>query len=133
MTNRREQNQGMKWIRLEKRLAIYLRDGLACVWCGVTVEDDRLTLDHLRPYSKGGTHEACNLVTSCARCNSSRGTRSVAAFARAVAGYLNRGVTAEAILGRVRLAQRRVIDVKAAKALIALRGGFVAATRGGER
>lgn len=26
--------QGMNWIRQDKRLAIYLRDGLACVWCG---------------------------------------------------------------------------------------------------
>jgi len=127
--DRREQNQGMNWIRPEKRLAIYLRDGLACVWCGATVEDDRLTLDHLKPYSKGGSHEASNLVTCCGRCNSSRGNRAVATFARAVATYLNHGVKAEDVLRHVRATSKRVIDVKAAKALIAARGGFSAVLR----
>ena len=31
---------GSKWIRPEKRMAIYLRDGLACVYCGEGVEHD---------------------------------------------------------------------------------------------
>ena len=31
--------QGMNWIRQDKRLAIYLRDGLACAWCGNGVEN----------------------------------------------------------------------------------------------
>ena len=127
---RREQNQGMNWIRPEKRLAIYLRDGLACVWCGATIEDGViLTLDHLKPYSKGGSHEASNLVTCCGRCNSSRGTRAVAAFARAVASYLNHGVKAADVLRHVRATSKRVIDVKAAKAMIAKRGGFSAVLR----
>ena len=30
---------GSKWIRPDKRLAIYLRDGLACAWCGHALED----------------------------------------------------------------------------------------------
>jgi 5-methylcytosine-specific restriction endonuclease McrA len=32
-TSRYEKRQGMNWIRPEKRLAIYLRDGLACCYC----------------------------------------------------------------------------------------------------
>lgn len=121
--------QGMRWIRHEKRLAIYLRDGMACAWCGAGVEEDgvRLTLDHLRPYAKGGSHEATNLVTCCGTCNSSRGTRSVPAFARAVAQYVNHGATPEAILRHVERCRRRVLDVPAAKALIASRGSFAAA------
>ncbi|KKK72946.1 hypothetical protein LCGC14_2898780, partial [marine sediment metagenome] len=39
IASRKEKNQGMNWIRPEKRLAIYLRDGLACCYCGATVED----------------------------------------------------------------------------------------------
>lgn len=41
---------GGKWIRVERRLGIYLRDGLACVWCGASVEQDgvQLSLDHLK-------------------------------------------------------------------------------------
>lgn len=62
--------QGHNWIRPEKRLAIYRRDGLACVYCrrsGLA-----LTLDHLTPRSQGGTNDATNLVTACVRCNSRR-------------------------------------------------------------
>src|SRR5579864_3755109 len=102
--DRKTTNQGMNWIRQEKRLAIYLRDGLACAWCGDTIENGaRLTLDHLTPYSKGGSNQPANLVTSCSRCNSSRGTRSVKAFAVAVAAYLNHGTKAAAIFAHVTL------------------------------
>ena len=60
--------QGMNWIRKEKRLAIYLRDGLACCFCGEGVEDGaKLTLDHLTPHSHGGTNGAENLATACHR------------------------------------------------------------------
>jgi len=119
--------QGQNWVRPERRLAINLRDGLACVWCSATLEDDVLTLDHLRPRSKGGDNTSANLVTACRRCNSSRGNRTQASFARAVAGYLNGGATPEAILAHVGRCRRRALDVPAARALIALRGGFSAA------
>ena len=53
------QYQGANWVRREKRLALYLRDGLACVYCGEGVEDGVvLTLDHLVPHSHGGSREA---------------------------------------------------------------------------
>lgn len=122
--------QGMKWIRTAKRLAIYLRDGLACAWCGATIEDGTiLTLDHLTPQSKGGSNHERNLVTCCKRCNDSRGNRSVNRFAGVVAAYLNHGVTPADILVHVQLTRRGKLDIKAAKDLIARRGGFVAACR----
>ena len=117
----RKAGQGSKWIRRERRLAIYMRDGLACVWCGVGIED-QATLDHCKVNVNGGTNDTSNLVTSCARCNSSRGARSLAEFARAVALYLNHGVSADDILAHVNNCRRRKIDVPAAKALIARRG-----------
>lgn len=127
------QGQGMNWIRKEKRLAIYLRDGLACVWCGEGVEDGaKLTLDHLTPHSKGGSHDPKNLITCCHVCNSSRGNRSVKRFAVVVAQYLNHGIRAEMILGRVKSTVRVKLDVLAAKELIARRGGFTAAVAGGK-
>jgi hypothetical protein len=133
VVDRKERNQGMNWIRQEKRLAIYLRDGLACAWCGAVIEDGAiLTLDHLKPHSKGGANHEGNLVTSCARCNSSRGNRSVKAFATVVAAYLNHGVTPKAILGHVATTTKRKLDVASAKELIARRGGFVAACKGGK-
>jgi 5-methylcytosine-specific restriction endonuclease McrA len=120
----------MNWIRPAKRLAIYLRDGMACVWCGAGVEDEvKLTLDHLKPYSKGGSNDATNLVTCCHRCNSSRGSRGVMPFARAVASYLNHGADPNAIHAHVQKTRMRVLDVVAANELIARRGGFVAAVQ----
>jgi hypothetical protein len=113
-------------------LAIYLRDGLACVWCGTPIEDGViLTLDHLKPQSKGGSNHEGNLVTCCKRCNDSRGNRSTKTFAGVVAAYLDHGVKPNAILAHVAKTTKRTIDVVAAKALIARRGGFVAACRGG--
>jgi hypothetical protein len=126
--------QGMNWIRPVKRLAIYLRDGLACVYCGDSIEDGVvLTLDHVVCRAHGGSNHETNLVTSCLRCNSSRGKRSVKAFAKAVAAYLNHGVDAAAIVLHVHMARRQALDVKAAETLMTRRGGFTAALRSATR
>jgi len=122
---RAKRTQGSKWIRREKRLAIYLRDGLACCYCGASIEGGaQLSLDHLQAYSHGGSNEATNLVTCCSRCNSARGNRPVAAFARACAEYLN--VEAGEITKHINNARRRQLDIGAAKELIALRGSYSA-------
>lgn len=127
------QGQGMNWIRPAKRLAIYLRDGLACCYCGATVEDGvKLTLDHLRPYSSGGSNKETNLVTCCHRCNSARGQRSWKAFAESVAEYLDQGATMEDIMAHIQRTRKRALDVRAAQELIDRRGSFSAALRGKE-
>lgn len=121
--------QGMNWIRPAKRLAIYMRDGLACCYCGEGVEEGAvLTLDHFKPYSKGGSNHESNLFTACRRCNSSRGTRSVAGFCKTVVAYIG-GRKADDVLTFIMNTRRRTLDVTAAKALIAARGGFTAAVR----
>jgi purine nucleoside permease len=128
--NRNRDNQGMNWIRPVKRLAIYMRDGMACAWCDATIEDGAtLTLDHLVPQSKGGTNHERNLVTCCHRCNSSRGHRTVRAFASAVASYLNHGVKPSSILAHIQETKKRKLDIAAAKALMERRGGFVSACK----
>lgn len=120
--------QGSNWCRRTTRLAIYLRDGMACAYCGATVEDGALlTLDHLTPHSHGGSNAPSNLVTCCLRCNSSRGNRSVRAFCRAVAEYLNHGVKAATIDKHVRACARRVLPRAEARDLIARRGSYTAA------
>lgn len=124
--NRKERNQGMNWISQVKRLAIYLRDGLACAYCGASVEEGaKLTLDHIKPHSKGGTNEHTNLVTCCHKCNSSRGNRSVAGFASGVAEYTQEDT--KAIIARVRAFPKRVLPLAEAKELIARRGSCKAA------
>lgn len=132
MTQRKpRRTQGMNWIRPEKRLAIYLRDGLACAYCGEGIEDGtKLTLDHIRPYASGGSNSETNLVTACLHCNSSRGKRSCRIFISAVARYINHGATTEQITAHITTTRRRRLDLAAAKELISRRGGFVAALEG---
>lgn len=115
--------QGMNWIRQEKRLAIYLRDGCACAYCGDTTENGAsLTLDHLKPVSKGGTNHETNLVTACLRCNSSRGNRPLATFIKAVASYVNHGIRAEEIARHIRNCSARSLPKEEARELITRRG-----------
>jgi 5-methylcytosine-specific restriction endonuclease McrA len=53
---------------------IFERDGHQCRYCGDT-ED--LTLDHVRPKSRGGQHVSSNLVTACRDCNRSKASNPV--------------------------------------------------------
>ncbi len=129
--NPNKRNQGMNWITPKKRLAIYLRDGLACVYCGASVETGtKLSLDHLVPSSKGGSNGQTNLITCCSHCNSSRGSRPWRKFAAAVAAYINHGATPEAIVNDILKTVRRKLPLAQASELIAQRGGFAAALKG---
>ena len=124
------QGQGRRWIRDEKRLAIMLRDGMCCSYCGVGVENEVvMTLDHLTPHSQGGTNDATNLTMACRRCNSARGNRGWREFAHAVADYINHGVTAAQIIAHIETSVQRPLDLSAAKELISRRGTFTAALR----
>jgi len=117
---------GAKWIRRERRLAIYMRDGLACVWCGSSLEDEGVTLslDHIVPVSQGGKNISRNLVTSCRKCNSVRGDRSLHDFASAVAYYLNRGVAAQSIIAYVLDCANRPVDLRVAQHIISKRASW---------
>jgi len=81
----RSQHQATgQWIRADKRLAIYLRDGFHCLYClrdlhGADPSD--ITLDHLVCQADGGSNDEANLVTSCRHCNCSRGDQPVSRFA----------------------------------------------------
>jgi hypothetical protein len=54
------------------RAAVYARDGHRCLDCGAT---DRLSLDHIIPWSAGGSDKPDNLRTLCIPCNSHKGAR----------------------------------------------------------
>jgi hypothetical protein len=123
--DRQTNRQGMNWISQHKRLAIYLRDGLACSYCGWTLEQGAdLTLDHVRPCIRGGTNHETNLCTSCGRCNRSKNGRTLKAFAQAVAAYVNHGLTAQAVKDHVRRCTSRSLKphLDEAKRLVAERG-----------
>ena len=43
-----------------------------CAYCNST---ERLVVDHIKPYSKGGTHDLENLQCLCWPCNSKKGAK----------------------------------------------------------
>lgn len=54
------------------RASVYARDGHRCLVCGTT---QRLSLDHIVPWSAGGSDKPDNLRTLCVICNSRKGAR----------------------------------------------------------
>lgn len=54
------------------RREVLKRDNYTCQYCGST---RKLTIDHVIPRSKGGSHSWDNVVAACERCNSAKGDR----------------------------------------------------------
>lgn len=46
----------------------------ACVYCGSV---EQITMDHVIPISRGGTHGVGNLVPACASCNAVKNARTI--------------------------------------------------------
>ena len=59
-----------EWDRLSKAV---IAEAPWCVQCGRTSD---LTVDHIRPRSRGGTNDRSNLQVLCRSCNSSKGNRT---------------------------------------------------------
>jgi 5-methylcytosine-specific restriction endonuclease McrA len=55
------------------RKVVYERDGGVCGVCGLSVAKREMSLDHIRPLSKGGEHSYRNIQLTHGRCNSSKG------------------------------------------------------------
>jgi HNH endonuclease len=112
---------GAKWIRPEKRLAVYHRDGFACAYCGTALEDGaRLSLDHVLPRELGGTHEATNLVTCCVSCNSARQDLPLRSW---LAVLRDGGVDTTGLAKTIRRLTNTPLDITTGKALLAARKG----------
>ena len=80
--------QGAKWIRRTRRLALYIRDGFRCVYCQTDLLDAHpksITLDHVDGTLVFGLaiHTNDNLVTCCQPCNKSKHDNDVTAWADA--------------------------------------------------
>lgn len=51
------------------------RDGNRCYYCELEFDNEnRPTIDHVRPRSKGGTNHPANLVLACSPCNNDKGS-----------------------------------------------------------
>jgi hypothetical protein len=59
-------------IPLQVRLGVYERDGWKCVLCEAA---NNLSLDHIWPWSLGGSDDPENLQTLCLPCNMRKGAR----------------------------------------------------------
>jgi hypothetical protein len=62
---RNEIYQDVRWF-------VFERDGYRCLWCGQTKDRVFLVLDHILPWSAGGTEDTRNLRTLCWDCNADR-------------------------------------------------------------
>lgn len=66
-----------------KRLIVYERDEGLCRYCGVELEVSgtpgprSFTLDHVEPWSRGGSKDVDNLVAACGSCNQHKGDRTL--------------------------------------------------------
>jgi len=58
-----------RWPNALKRF-VFERDKYRCVNCGTHLN---LSIDHIHPFSKGGSDDESNLQTLCRSCNSSKG------------------------------------------------------------
>jgi len=122
-----KRSQGMNWIRKDKRLSIYIRDGFACPYCGSTIEDGiTLSLDHIIPYSHGGSNNEGNLITCCGKCNSARQDRPLGEFVEKAAGFYE--FDAEKMMRYIEgQTQKKLAPFrKEAKEMIARRGSYTA-------
>jgi len=67
-------------IPLSVRINVFSRDNFRCVFCGKSPATDigtKLHIDHITPFSKGGTNTADNLQTLCEECNLGKSDRVV--------------------------------------------------------
>ena len=67
-------NERMWKVPPVNRREVLRRDHHSCQYCG---SSKHLTLDHVMPRSKGGSHTWDNVVAACERCNSRKGDRTL--------------------------------------------------------
>ena len=58
------------------RRAIKEHFGSTCVYCGKSYDINELTIDHVRPRSRGGHNLTYNCVSCCKECNRDKGSNN---------------------------------------------------------
>lgn len=67
-------------VSLSLRLQVLNRDNFRCVFCGKSPATDigtKLHIDHIKPFSKGGTSVLENLQTLCEECNLGKSNKTL--------------------------------------------------------
>ena len=67
--------QHIATLRMNRR-NLLARDGHCCQYCGQSLPASQLSLDHVMPRSRGGPTTWENVVASCVRCNTKKGSRT---------------------------------------------------------
>ena len=76
----------VKFVEIPRRLRkhvtnaiLFARDTYRCQYCSKHRDElnrkERLTRDHVKPLSRGGTNSWDNVVTACTKCNARKGNR----------------------------------------------------------
>lgn len=115
----KQEKRKRKAISKGRRFDIFTRDGFKCRYCGKTSVETTLVIDHVIPFSKGGSEDDDNLVTSCQACNAGKLNKS-----------LERSSVPEDIRLRIEQERKEVISAArraraAAKAALELRQEIV--------
>ena len=63
-------------IRLSRK-NLLIRDRFKCKYCGLKLTSKTVTTDHVFPKSRGGKTEWTNVVCSCLRCNTRKGSKTI--------------------------------------------------------
>lgn len=66
-----------KTISKKTRFEVFKRDGFKCQYCGASAPAAILVIDHVEPFSKGGSDEILNYITACQPCNAGKGDRKI--------------------------------------------------------
>jgi hypothetical protein len=57
-----------------------VKTGGHCAYCGIELELNNWTIDHVQAKSRGGGNELSNLMPSCHRCNQYKKAKTVSEF-----------------------------------------------------
>ena len=58
------------------RKNIFRRDDYICQYCGIQLDRNTATVDHVIPRCRGGNHNWNNVVCCCLKCNRKKGDRT---------------------------------------------------------
>ena len=64
-----------RYISAATRVDVLRRDNHRCVFCGVSARKAELEIDHIIPFSHGGSNAISNLQTLCRACNQGKSNR----------------------------------------------------------
>ncbi|MGB3640866.1 MAG: HNH endonuclease [Rivularia sp. (in: cyanobacteria)] len=75
--NKTKSQNSSRYIPASVRVSVLHRDKSKCVFCGKSAKQVQLEIDHMIPFSKGGSNNLNNLQTLCIDCNRGKGARNL--------------------------------------------------------